>query len=64
MMHSYIFCIFDIFFSENRYKSKCKKLEKECERLQDNVDKLNEKNDALVKDCHASKSQANNGECF
>lgn len=46
----------------HRWKSKCRKQEKEIDRLKESVEQINGKNEEILKENIAGKTQANNGE--
>lgn len=46
----------------HRWKSKCRKQEKEIDRLKESVEQINGKNEEILKESIAGKTQANNGE--
>ena len=46
-----------------RWKSKCRKQEKEIERLKESMEQINMKNEEILKENIAGKTQTNNGGC-
>ena len=51
----------NLFCCLNRWKTKCRKQEKEIDRLKESIDQINTKNEEILKENIAGKTQTNNG---